>query len=170
MSVSMFITPVLVLILLIYACLKKINAYGAFIDGAKGAIDLALSILPFLVAIFVAVELFRASGLTIWLTDFLSPITSFLGMPGELTELVLLRPFTGSGSLALLDNIYTAHGADSYIARAGSVIVGSSETVFYVATVYFAQTKVKRLLYAVPVALLACLFSAIVACLICRIM
>jgi len=170
MSVSMFITPVLVLSLLIYAGIKKIDAYGAFVNGAKGAIDLAISILPFLVAIFMAVELFRVSGLSVWLSDLLAPVMNLVGMPKELTELVLLRPFTGSGSLALLDNIYATHGADSYIARAGSVIIGSSETVFYVATVYFAQTKVKRLLYAVPVALVACLASAIVACLICRVM
>ena len=170
MSVSMFVTPVLVLALLIYASFKKVDAYGAFVNGAKGAISLAVSILPFLVAVFVAVELFRVSGLATWLSGALSPVMSLVGMPSELTELVLLRPFTGSGSLALLDNIFVTYGADSYIARTGSVIIGSSETVFYVATVYFAQTKVKRLLYAVPVALFACLISAIVACLICRIM
>ncbi|MCL2540808.1 MAG: spore maturation protein [Firmicutes bacterium] len=170
MTVSMFITPILLLALLIYCFIKKTDAYGAFITGAKGAVDLAISILPFLVAIFAAVELFRVSGLTLMLADFLAPATALLGMPKELTELVLLRPFTGSGSLALLDQIFATHGPDSYIARAGSVILGSSETVFYVATVYFAQTKVKRLVYAVPVALLACLFSAIVACWIVRIM
>ena len=170
MSVSAYITPVLIIALLIYAIIKKADAYSAFIQGAKGAVDLAISILPFLVAIFAAVEIFRVSGLASYLGIALAPIMSILGMPGELTELVLIRPFSGSGSLALLDKIFTDYGPDSYIARSASVIMGSSETVFYIATVYFAQTKVKRLLYAVPVALFACLLSAIAACLICRIL
>ena len=170
MSISQLVVPVLIIFLLLYAWRKKVNAFGAFINGSKGAVDLCLSIFPFLVAIFVAVELFRVSGLAVWLAEFLSPVFSFIGIPVELAELVLLRPFSGSASLALIEDIFRNYGPDSYIARAGSVIMGSSETVFYVATVYFSQTKTKRLLYAIPVAHFACLLSAIFACFICKIM
>ena len=93
-----------------------------------------------------------------------------LGIPPEVSELVLLGPFTGSGSFALLNDIFATYGADSYISRCACAIMGSSETVFYVATVYFSQTKVRKLLYAIPCALIASLVAAIVSCLLCRVL
>ncbi|MBQ8762032.1 MAG: spore maturation protein [Clostridia bacterium] len=170
MNASQLVVPILIILLLLYAWRKKVNAFGSFVNGAKGAVDLCIDILPFLVAIFVAVELFRVSGLAVWLSKILAPAFGILGIPIELCELVLLRPFSGSASTALIEEIFRTYGPDSYIARAGSVIMGSSETVFYVATVYFSQTKTKRLLYAIPVALFACLVSAIFACFICKFM
>lgn len=146
------------------------NTYNIFVNGAKGAIDLVVSIFPYIVAIMASVALMRVSGLMDLLTSLISPVFNLLGIPPEVSELVLLRPFTGSGSFALLNDIYTTYGADSYIARCASVIAGSSETVFYVATVYFSGTKVKKLLYAIPCALVASFASAILSCLLCRIM
>lgn len=146
------------------------NTYNIFVNGAKGAVDLVISIFPYIVAIMIAVALLRVSGITDLLTKWLAPIFNFLGMPTEVTELVLLRPFTGSGSFALLSDIYAKYGADSYISRCASVIMGSSETVFYVASVYFSQTKVKKLLYAIPCALIASFVAAIISCLLCRVM
>ena len=170
MNASQLVVPILIILLLLYAWRKKVNAFSSFVNGAKGAVDLCIDILPFLVAIFVAVELFRVSGLAVWLSKILAPAFGILGIPIELCELVLLRPFSGSASTALIEEIFRTYGPDSYIARAGSVIMGSSETVFYVATVYFSQTKTKRLLYAIPVALFACLISAIFAGFICKFM
>ena len=156
--------------MLLYASYKNLNTYNIFVNGAKGAIDLVVSIFPYIVAIMVSVALMRVSGLTNLLTSLVSPIFSFLGIPPEVSELVLLRPFTGSGSFALLNDIFTTYGADSYISRCACVILGSSETVFYVATVYFSGTKVKKLLYAIPCALVASFAAAILSCLLCRIM
>ena len=170
MNVSVFITPVLIILLLLYCAKKKVNCYGTFAEGAKGAIKLCLDVLPFLVAIFVAIQLFKVSGLTTLTANLFSPVMEFIGIPKELTELMIIRPFSGSGSLAILEQIYSTYGPDTYIARCASVIMGSSETIFYVATIYLSQTKAKRLLYAIPVALVACLASRIVACLVCRIM
>lgn len=170
MSVSIFITPILIILLLLYCAKKKVNCYTTFAEGAKGAIKLCFDILPFLVAIFVAIQLFKVSGLTTITSNLFAPIMEFIGIPKELTELMIIRPFSGSGSLAILEQIYLDYGADSYISRCASVIMGSSETIFYVATIYLSQTKTKRLLYAIPVALLACLASSIVACFICKIM
>ncbi len=167
---SVYIVPIFIIIVLLYASYKNLNTYNIFINGAKGATELVVSIFPYLVAIMISVALLRTSGLTDLLTKLISPVFNFLGIPSEVSELVLLRPFTGSGSFALLSDIYSTYGADSYISRCASVIMGSSETVFYVATVYFSQTKVKKLLYAIPCALVASLVAAVISCLLCRIM
>lgn len=155
---------------MLYSTYKNINTYNIFINGAKGAVDLVVSIFPYLVAIMISVALLRTSGITDLITKLVSPVFGFLGIPSEVCELVLLRPFTGSGSFALLSNIFSTYGPDSYISRCAAVIMGSSETVFYVATVYFSQTKVKKLLYAIPCALVASIVAAIVSCLLCKIM
>lgn len=167
---SAYILPILFFLLIIYCIYKRINTYDHFVKGAKGAIKLVVDIFPFIASIMIAVALLRVSGITTWLTGLLTPVFNFLGIPPELTELVLLRPFTGSGSYALLENVLTTYGADSYISRCACVIMGCSETIFYVATVYFSQTKVKKLLYAIPVALVCSLVGTILACLICKIM
>ncbi|MDD4210903.1 MAG: spore maturation protein [Clostridia bacterium] len=164
-----YIIPAIVLILFFYALIKRVNTYNSFVDGAKKSLQLVFDIFPYIIAIFIMVELFRTSGFSLILSEFLAPAFNLIGIPKELIELVLLRPFTGSGSLALLNEIYTTYGVDTYIGRAASVVMGSSETVFYVSAVYFAKTSVKKLGYAIPVALLASLVGAIVACLICRV-
>ncbi len=166
---SIYILPVLFILIFMYGFIKKVNTYDTFVKGAKGAIDLVVSIFPFIACIMIAVALLRVSGVTEYLARLLSPLFSFLGIPPELCELVLLRPFTGSGSFALLDDVLVTYGPDSYISRCACVILGCSETIFYVTTVYFSQTKVKKLLYAIPCALIASIFGAIVACLLCRI-
>ncbi len=166
---SIYILPVLFILIFMYGFIKKVNTYDTFVKGAKGAIDLVVSIFPFIACIMIAVTLLRVSGVTEYLARLLSPLFSFLGIPPELCELVLLRPFTGSGSFALLDDVLVTYGPDSYISRCACVILGCSETIFYVTTVYFSQTKVKKLLYAIPCALIASIFGAIVACLLCRI-
>lgn len=166
---SAYIVPIFIILVILYSSYKNLNTYNIFVNGAKGAIDLVVSIFPYIVAIMISVALLRVSGITNFITNLISPVFTFLGIPPEVCELVLLRPFTGSGSFAILNDIYLQYGADSYIARCASVIMGSSETVFYVATVYFSKTKVKKLLYAIPCALAASLVSAIVSCLLCRI-
>ncbi|MDD4833027.1 MAG: spore maturation protein, partial [Clostridia bacterium] len=93
-----------------------------------------------------------------------------LGVPAELSELIILRPFTGSGSIAILNDIYAQYGVDSYVGRCASVIMGVSETVFYIAGVYFAKTEIKKLGCAIPVALVCSFIGCILACLFCRIM
>lgn len=167
---SVYILPILFLCLFAYCIYKRINTYDHFVKGAKGAIKLVVDIFPFIASILIAVALLRVSGITDFLAKLLSPLFNLLGIPTELCELVLLRPFTGSGSYGILENIFTTYGADSYISRCACVIMGCSETIFYVATVYISQTKVKKLLYAIPVALFCSLIGTILACLICKIM
>ena len=167
---SNYLIPTIILLLFLYSVFKGVNTYNSFVNGAKMSLKLIFDIFPYIVTVFIMVELFRASGFAVILSDALAPIFSLLAIPKELIELVLLRPFTGSGSLALLSDIYTTYGTDTYLGRAASVIMGSSETVFYVSAVYFSKTSVKKLGYAIPVALLATLVGAVAACLICRIL
>ena len=167
--ISAYIIPVLVIGVLVYAQIKKLETYNAFVKGARGAFDLVLSIFPFIATIMIMVALMRASGLMDIVISLFAPLFTLLGIPVEVTELVLLRPFTGSGSYAILNDIYTTYGADTYVSRCASVIMGTSETIFYVAAVYFSQTSVKKLSYAIPLALVPSLFGTVVACLICRI-
>ena len=164
---SAYIIPVLFLVIFVFALIKKVKPYDAFTNGAKSAIPFAVSVFPYLVSIFVLTELFEVSGISNFLLSVLSPVFRIFGIPKELTKLVLIKPFSGSGSLALLSEIFTTYGVDSYLARCASVIYGSSETVFYVAAVYFAGAKTKNLLKPIIISLVASFFSCVFACFIC---
>ena len=164
-----YVVPVLLIAVLVYGLVKRVNVYDSFVLGAKKSFNLSLSIFPYLAAIFIMVNALHASGVDVYLTMIFAPPFKLLGVPSEVVQLVLLRPFSGSGSLAILTDVYSTYGVDSYIGRCASVIMGSSETVFYVASVYFAETKVKKTGFAIPIALFCNLLGSIVACLLCRI-
>ena len=164
------IIPVIFIFVFVFSAIKRVNIYDSFTEGIKEAFNFTVSLLPCLAAIFMMCELFESSGLADGLTKLLSPVFGVLGIPRELTKLVLIKPFSGSGSLAYLDEIIKNYGADSYIARCACVCFGSSETVFYISAVYFAGVKVKKLALPVICVLAATFISTIVACLICRIM
>ncbi len=165
-----YVLPVLLILSLVYAWGKRVKVYDCFVDGAKTSWQLTLSIFPYLFAMFMLVALMRQSGFSQWLSATLEPLFRLVGIPKELIELVLLRPFSGSGSLALLTQIYTQYGADSYVSRCASVMMGSTETVFYVSAVYFANTRVKNTGWAVPIALFCTLVGCILTCFLCRVM
>ena len=167
---SAYLIPILFLAIFIVAIVKKVKPYDAFTEGAKSAIPFAVSIFPYLTSIFVLTELFEVSGISNYLTTTLSPVFSFFGIPKEVTKLVLIKPFSGSGSLAVLNDIFTTYGVDSYISRCASAIYGSSETVFYIASVYFAGAKTKKLTKPIIISLVASFFSCVSACFFCIIM
>ncbi len=166
---SKYFIPVLFIVIFVFALVKKVKPYDAFTLGAKSAVPFAVSIFPYLASIFVLTELFEISGLSNAISSFLSPFFTFLGIPKELTKLVLIKPFSGNGALAVLNEIYATHGVDSYLARCASVIYGSSETVFYVAAVYFADAKTKKLTIPILISLFASFCSCVFACFICLI-
>ena len=165
---AIYIVPAFILVLCVFCLVKNINAYSCFAKGAGEAVDLAIKTFPMLVAIFCAVELFKLSGLAGVVSNFLAPVFGALGIPQELTNFLVLRPFSGSGSIAMVSEIYDLYGADSYIAKCASVIMGSSETIFYVTAIYFSTTKVKKLGYIIPIALVSTIFGSVFACFICR--
>ena len=162
------VIPLLFLALFIFALIKKVKLYDSFTEGVKEAIPLVVSLFPYLAAILMLSELFELSGLSGYLTNALSPVFRFVGIPPEISKLVLMKPFSGSGSTALLSEIFTEYGADSYIARCASVCYGSSETVFYISAVYFAGVKQKKLFLPIVISLVANLLGAILGCFLCR--
>lgn len=165
---SNYILPLLIMSLIIISTFKKVDNYSTFVRGAKKSLNLVFDIFAYIITIFIVVELLNKSGIMAKLSLCLSPIFNFLGIPTELTELVLVKPFSGSGGLALLSNIFETYGVDSYISKCACVILGSSETVFYVSSVYFSNTSVKKLGKAIPIALLCCFISVIISCFVCK--
>lgn len=163
-----YIIPIFIVAVLIYSLIKKINAYECFVGGARNAVDLCINTFPYLVAIFSIVELLQISGLSSEISKLASPIFTFLGIPSELTEFLTLRPFTGSGSIGMLSNLFSIYGPDSYISKCACIIMSCSETTFYVIALYFSTTKIKKLKYTIPVCLLSALLGAILSCAICR--
>ena len=151
------------------ALIRKVRLYDCFTEGVKGAIPLVVSLFPYLVSVLILSELFEQSGLSARLTQGLAPVFRFLGIPPEIGKLVLLKPFSGSGSTALLSEILSAYGAESYIARCACVAYGSSETVFFISAVYFAGSR-KNLTKPVLIALFSNFASLILGCLFCRIL
>lgn len=165
-----FVIPALFIAVFVTAAVKRVNVYEGFTAGVKDALRFTANLLPCLAAIFIMCELFEVSGLSDLLTELLSPFFGFLGVPEELTKLILIKPFSGSGSLAYLTEIISFYGADSYVARCACVLYGSSETVFYISAVYFAGIKTKGLARPILIVLLATLLSTALACALCRIM
>ena len=166
---ALYIVPLFIIFIFAYACFKNTDTYAAFVKGTKDAIALILDILPFIITILVAVKLFEASGLLQVICDFVGPVFKLLGVPPELTHFVFLKQFSGAGSIALYNDIITMYGVDGYVARTASIIAGSSDTVFYIATIYFSKTKIKKLGTAIPIALFCTFFSAVLAAWVCRI-
>ena len=168
---SDYIIPIFIILIFVYAgFFKRVNTYQSFVTGAKAAIRLSIDILPFIATILVAIQLFTRSGLLDLLCVVLNPVFSLFGIPTELSAFVILKPFSGSGSITLFNEIVLKYGPDSYITRVASVIAGSSETVFYISAVYFSKTKIRRLAYAIPVALVCVFVAAVLAAFVCLIM
>ena len=170
MKIFALVIPALLIALMLYAAIKRIKPYDAFAEGVANTLPLIKSIFPYLATILIMTELFEKSGLTNLLTDFLSPAFEFVGIEKQLIPLILIKPFSGSGSIALLSEIYEKYGADGYLPRCASVIFGSSETIFYISAVYFAKVKEKRLLRPIIVSLVSTFISTVFACAICRVM
>ncbi len=150
----LYITPALIMIIIITALARKKTVYSDFIDGAQSGMKLLADIFPPLVAMLVASSMLKASGAMDILFNRLLPITEKIGLPKEVMPLVLIRPVSGSGSIGVLSGILNEYGADSLIGRMASVICGSTETTFYCLAVYFAKTRVKTIKRAVPSAVI----------------
>ena len=168
MIVFSFLIPILFISLFIFASIKKVKIYDSFTKGAKGGLDTVLAVLPFLITVFVMTELFYVSGLSSWLIDILFPFFNLLGIPKEICPLIILKPFSGSGSLAILSDIFNSFGVDSYVSRCACAVFGSSETIFYLSAVYYSKSKEKRLTKAITISLLSTFISTIFACFICK--
>jgi len=147
---------------------KRVNVFDSFVTGAKGGIETLVKIVPYLVAMLVAIGMLRASGALALLADALSPLLNKIGFPAEVLPLALIRPFSGSAANGVMAELIQNHGGDSFIGRLAATMMGSTETTFYVIAVYFGAVSIRRTRHAIPVGLLADLVGILASVLICR--
>ena len=152
----------------LYGAIKKIDVFDAFIVGAKKGFETSVSIIPYLIAMMVAIGMLRASGFFELLYRLLAPLLTAIGMPAELLPLALIRPFSGSAATGVMAELIHEHGGNSFIAKTAATLMGSTETTFYVVAVYFGAAGISRTRHAIPAGLLADLAGIIATVLICR--
>lgn len=169
-AISVLAVPFFLSFFPLYAALSRVKVYEEFVEGAKEGFQVAIRIIPFLVAILMAVGMFRGAGGIELLSRLLGNLLAYVGFPVQLLPLVLMRPLSGSGSNALLLELVQANGPDSLVSRMGATIMGSTETTFYVIAVYFGSVAIRRTRHAVASGLLADLAGVIAAIIICRMM
>ena len=167
-AISLLAIPFILAMFPLYAAARRVPVYEEFVEGAKEGFQVAIRIIPFLVAILVAVGMFRAAGGVDLLARLLSPIFQPLQFPPELLPLVLMRPLSGSGSNGIFAELVKAHGPDSLIAKMGATVMGSTETTFYVIAVYFGSVAIRRTRHAVAAGLIADLAGVIASVVICN--
>jgi spore maturation protein B len=166
--ISVWAIPVLLLAFLLIGLIRKVKVYESFVEGAKEGFQVAIKIIPFLVAILVAIGMFRASGAMDYFVALISPITNLIGMPAEALPVALMRPLSGSGTLGIVTELMKTHGPDSFIGRLTSTMFGSTETTFYVLAVYFGSVSISKTRHALLAGLTADFFGLLAAVLICR--
>ncbi|MBQ8658685.1 MAG: spore maturation protein [Clostridia bacterium] len=164
------IVPVIFLASFAYASFKKVKVYDSFCQGVKAAPPLILSIFPYIAAVMMLTKLFEVSGLQARFETLIAPVFNFLGVPEEISPLILMKPLSGGGSIAVLTDILEKYGVDSYIARCACVAYGASDTIFYIGAVYFAGLKRKKLTAALVISVFSYLCSILLCCLLCKVM
>ncbi len=170
-TASQWVVPLLLVSIPLYAfAARRIKVYESFVEGAKEGFWIGVRIIPYLVAILVAIGMFRASGAMDYLVAALRPLTGLVGFPPEALPVAMLRPLSGSGTLGLISDIFRTLGPDSFTGRLVSVIEGSTETTFYVLAVYFGSVAVRRTRHALPASLLGDLAGVIAAFIVCRLL
>ncbi|MDQ2086362.1 spore maturation protein [Herbivorax sp. ANBcel31] len=168
-AISSYAVPVIFVVILSVGLYRNVKVYDVFVDSAKEGITTVLKIIPPLVGLVVAVGVFRASGALELLIYAVKPITGLFNIPSETLPLVFMRPISGSASLAMVSDILKEYGADSFIGRVTSTMMGSTETIFYTLAVYFGAVGVKKVRYTLLAALIADFTSVIVSVWICKI-
>jgi spore maturation protein B len=161
--ISLWFIPVLIGFILLYGTYKQVPTYESFTEGGKEGIQIAVSIIPFLVGMLVAISVFRASGALDFLMGFIRPGLEALGIPAEIAPLAIIRPISGTAALGMTSDIMATHGPDSFIGRLAATIQGSTDTTFYVLTVYFGAVGIKKMGDALKVGLLADLVGIVAA-------
>jgi spore maturation protein B len=167
-TVSTWAIPFFLVAIPLYGALRKVKVYESFVEGAKGGIQSAVRIIPYLVAMLVAVGMLRAAGAIDMMANALAPLLGRLRFPVEILPLAIMRPLSGSGSLGIVTELVSAHGPDSFIGRLAASAYGSTETTFYVLAVYFGAVGIRKTRHAVAAGLTADIVSLAAAVIVCR--
>lgn len=154
-TLSLWAVPGMLALIPLWGAIRKVKVYDTFIEGAEEGLQVAVKIIPFLVGMMVALSVFRASGAMDLLARMLDPVTSRLGFPSQILPLMIVRPLSGAGALAVTADLLKTHHPDSYIGRLASIMQGSTDTTFYVLTVYFGSVGIRKARYAAAVGLFA---------------
>ena len=157
------IIPIIIMLVVLYGVIKKVKVYECFVEGSKDGIAICLRIFPYLLAMIIAVNVFRASGALDFFIRIVKPVVKFIGLPPEVVPLVLIKPLSGSGALGVFTDIIKQYGPDSYIGRVASIIMGSTETIFYTLTIYFGAVNIKNIRHTLVAAILADITAVIMA-------
>jgi spore maturation protein B len=166
-QVSLLTIPLMFFVIVGYAMVKRVKVYEAFIEGGKEGWEIFLQILPYIVAIFVAIGLFRVSGALEYISATLAPVTDLVGMPSEVLPVALMKPLSGSGSLGLVSEITKAQ-PDSFQAKVAGTMFGSTDTTFYVIALYFGSVGIRRIRHAMVAGLMADLAGILAAVGVCH--
>jgi spore maturation protein B len=166
--ISVWAIPAFLIFIPVYGAFRRVKVYESFVEGAKEGFQVGIRIIPYLVAILVAVGMLRGSGAIDILARWLDPVLRLAGMPAEILPLAIMRPLSGSGSMGIVTELVKTHGPDSLIARLAATAYGSTETTFYVLAVYFGAVGIKKARHAVIAGLFADIVSLIAAVFICR--
>ncbi|WP_428908975.1 spore maturation protein [Niallia sp. Krafla_26] len=161
--ISLWFIPVLIGFILLYGTFKRVPTYESFVEGGKEGIKIAISIIPFLIGMLVAISIFRASGALDFFMNLIRPLMEAVGIPTEIIPLSIIRPLSGTAALGMTSDLIATHGPDSYIGRIAAVLQGSTDTTFYILTVYFGAVGIKKMGDALKVGLLADFFGIIIA-------
>lgn len=153
--ISDFIIPVTVFIIVLYGCIKKVDIYDAFIEGAKDGLKIVVDILPTLIGLMVAVAVLRAGGVLDMITIVLRPLAEITGFPAEIIPLCLMRLVSASAANGLLMDLFQNFGPDSFLGQMASVMMCCTETVFYTMSVYFMAVGIRNTRYTLACALIA---------------
>jgi spore maturation protein B len=162
-AISLLFIPVLIGYILLYGTFKQVQTYESFVEGGKEGIKIAVSIIPFLVGMLVAISVFRASGALEAMVKWFRPVMKSIGIPAEIIPLIIIRPISGTAALGMTSDLISVYGPDSFIGRLASVLQGSTDTTFYVLTVYFGAVGIKKMGDALKVGLLADVVGIIAA-------
>lgn len=164
------IIPVLLGSIVIYGMTKGVKVYECFVEGAKEGLNVCFNIYPYLLAMLLAVGVFRESGALGYFIEIIKPVVKFIGLPPEIVPLVMVKPLSGSGAQGIYMDILNKYGADTYIGLVASIIIGSTETIFYTLTVYFGAANIKKIRHTLWAAIMADLTAVIAAVTIAKIM
>ena len=163
LTLSYAAIPLLILAITLHASVKKVHVYEVFTQGAKQGFVVGVKIIPYLVAMLVAVGMFRASGAIELMAEWLAPVLELIGMPADLIPLAVVRSLSGSGALGILGEIATANGGNAYVTKLAAVMTGSSETTFYVLALYFGSVGVTKFRHALAAGVIADIIGIFVA-------
>lgn len=157
------IIPIIVVIILGYGMIKGRKVYEWFLEGAKDGLMVCIKIFPCLLAMLVAVQIFKNANLLELVNKLVAPLSGAIGLPQEVVPLVLIKPISGSGAIGMFTDIIKTYGADTFIGLVASVIMGTTETIFYTITVYYGAAKIKKIRHTLWAAVIADITAIIVA-------